>query len=148
MLSLSADLSDAKVDIKLINGVDEFAGGGIKYGSELMRFAESVARRDQSTLIEAREQLLQAAGTEVLIDTAGVAANFQRMVRIADCTGIPLDERNMALSANVRSELKLEQFGSATNSRSTTFADKLKGYIMRPLFKRFAQRMSKKLNES
>ena len=57
-----------------------------------MRFAEAVARRDAQALAQSRRALLQAAGPAVLVDAAGVAANFQRMVRIADAIGIPVDD--------------------------------------------------------
>ena len=45
-----------------------------------------------------------------LVDAAGVASNFERMVRIADATGIPLDARMAALSQDVRDTLHLERF--------------------------------------
>ena len=45
-----------------------------------------------------------------MVDAAGVASNFERMVRIADATGIPLDARMEALSHEVRDTLHLERF--------------------------------------
>jgi hypothetical protein len=39
-----------------------------------------------------------------------VASNFERMVRIADATGIHLDERMESLSQEVRDALHLERF--------------------------------------
>ena len=50
------------------------------------------------------------------MDAAGVAANFQRMVRIADATGIPVDNMQAELGRNVRAELGIERFPSARNS--------------------------------
>ena len=47
---------------------------------------------------------------------AAVAGNFQRMVRIADCIGIPFDESRMEMTAGVREELKLNEFQSAENT--------------------------------
>lgn len=40
----------------------------------------------------------------------GVASNFERMVRIADATGIPLDACMQALSQEIRDALDLERF--------------------------------------
>ncbi len=54
--------------------------------------------------------VLEAMGPEVMVDTAGVASNFERMVRIADSTGITLDDRMAKLSQHVREELELERF--------------------------------------
>ena len=83
-----------------------------------MRFAEAVARRDAQALAQSRRALLQAAGPAVLVDAAGVAANFQRMVRIADAIGIPVDDMQSPLGRQVREELGLARFASARNSLS------------------------------
>ena len=135
MLSLSADLSDATVDLQMINGDEAATEGDVAHARELMKFAEAFARRDEQALTEARDKLIEEAGPEVLVDAAGVAANFQRMVRIADSTGIPLDERNVALSAGVRKELDLGRFGSAGNTPKPSLKTRFKGLIARPLVK-------------
>ena len=49
-------------------------------------------------------------GVAALIEAAGVASNFQRMVRIADSTGIPLGEGLEQRSEEVRAELDLDRF--------------------------------------
>ena len=142
MLSLSADLSDATVNLQMINGDEAATAGDVAHAKALMNFAESFARRDESALVDARSQLLEEAGAAVLVDAAAVAANFQRMVRIADSTGIPLDARNVALSATVRKELDLQRFGSADNTPPATLKLRLLSLIARPL----AKRMLKKNN--
>ncbi len=136
MLSLSADLSDATVNLQMINGDEAATQGDVAHAKELMKFAEAFARRDEPALDQARSNLLREAGPEVLVDAAGVAANFQRMVRIADSTGIPLDERNVALSAGIRKELNLERFGSAKNTPEAGLKTRLLSLIAWPLAKR------------
>jgi len=70
-------------------------------------------------LAKARESLLDVAGETVLVDAAGVAANFQRMVRIADSMGIPVDQlTENEMSDQIRNELDLYRFKSAENSSS------------------------------
>lgn len=135
MLSLSADLSEATVNLQMINGDEAATEGDVAHARALMKFAEAFARRDDRELEQAREVLLQEAGPAVLVDAAGVAANFQRMVRIADSTGIPLDERNVALSAGVRKELDLARFGSAKNTPSPGLKTRLLSLIANPLAK-------------
>jgi len=49
-----------------------------------------------------------------MVDAAGVASNFERMVRIADATGVELDASITELTADVRTALGLER-------RSTKF---------------------------
>ena len=55
-----------------------------------MGFATALASRDEAALASARDRLNEVAGPEVLVDAAGIAGNFQRMVRIADSIGIPV----------------------------------------------------------
>ena len=116
MLRVSAQATATNVDLQAINGNPESAAVGIEFGLELMRFAEAVATGSADALQSARRDLLEAAGPAVLVDAAGVAANFQRMVRIADATGIPVDDMTTDLGQNVRRELGIARFASARNS--------------------------------
>ena len=116
MLRVSSQTTKTEIDLEGVNGDEAGATRGIEFGAELMRFAEAVARRDSVALPAAREALLQRAGPAVLVDAAGVAANFQRMVRIADSIGIPVDNLDTDLSREVRAALRLERFHSAQNT--------------------------------
>ncbi len=144
MLSLSADLSQATVNLQMINGDETATGGDVAHAGALMKFAESFARRDELALDEARQMLLDEAGPEVLVDAAGVAANFQRMVRIADSIGIPLDERNVALTAGVRKELDLQRFTSSKNTPKSSIKIKLLSLFARPAARLAIKRMEAK----
>lgn len=114
MLRVSAQTTGTEVNLAAINGGDVDAG--IPLGPALARFAESVARRDEAELAASREALREAGGDAVLVDAAGVAANFQRMVRIADSIGIPVDDMTSELGRGVRAELGIERFASARNT--------------------------------
>lgn len=52
----------------------------------------------------------------MLVDAAGVAANFQRMVRIADSIGIPFDNMQSDFVNSIQAELGLTRFTSAQHS--------------------------------
>lgn len=116
MLRASATTTATEIDIQGINGDIDAAAKGVQFGAELMAFAEAVANGDDLALRNSREDLLAVAGGIVLIEAAGVAANFQRMVRIADSMGIPVDNMDTELGQSVREELQLERFESAKNS--------------------------------
>ena len=60
-----------------------------------------------------READCEQIGEEAMVDAAGVASNFQRMVRIADSTGIPLGDYLEERSAEVREQLDLGRFQGA-----------------------------------
>ncbi len=144
MLSLSAELSDATVNLQMINGDEAATEGDVAHAKVLMKFAETFALRDEKNLADARAKLLDEAGPEVLVDAAAVAANFQRMVRIADSTGIPLDTRSAAMSVDIRKELDLQRFGSSQNTPPTSLKIKLLSYIARPMAKIMLKRMEAK----
>lgn len=116
MLRVSAKTTETDIDIQGIAGNADSAARGIEFGAQLMAFAESVAMRDQQALKASRQALLEAAGPAVLIDAAGVAANFQRMVRIADATGIPYDRAESGMSRQNCADLNLTAFASAKNT--------------------------------
>jgi len=116
MLSLSAGVTQSNVNLQMIHGDQSATDGDVRYAKELIDFAQSLVSRDEEALLAARDALLQKAGQEVLVDAAAVAANFQRMVRIADATGIPLDAHSVALSTGVRQQLQLERFASSRNT--------------------------------
>jgi len=118
MLRASANVTETEVDLQGINGDADAASLGVAFGRELMEFAEAVANRNEDTLLATREQLMAAAGNDVVVDAAGVAANFQRMVRIADSMGIPVDNMDSEAGQLIRQELELERFASAQNSLS------------------------------
>ncbi len=116
MLRASAQTSETEIDIHGVGGDADSAALGIEFGAQLMQFAEAVANRDQEKLPETRQALLDVAGPRVLVDAAGVAANFQRMVRIADSIGIPYDDTTSDMSREVREDLDLNSFASAQHT--------------------------------
>ena len=136
MLSLSADISASAVDLELINGDAAAAASSVAHGRALLNFAEAIARRDETALVDSRRALEREAGAAVVVDAAAVAANFQRMVRIADCTGIPLDTAAAALSTGIRSQLDLGSFASAQNTPEDGWKVKLLSLIARPMARR------------
>jgi hypothetical protein len=143
MLSLSAEASNTDIDLQIVNG-DGSASSDVPHSAALMRFAESVASRDPQAIAAARQALFDAAGNDVVVDAAAVAGNFQRMVRIADSTGIPVDERMNALSGSIQSDLNLRRFGSAQNTPLPSLLERVvnvpKGLMMRRMVKLLGRR--------
>ena len=78
------------------------------HGAELVAFAEAIVTGDQ-TLAQSRTTVVETLGPETMVDAAGVASNFERMVRIADSTGIELGDRLEHAYADVRDTLGLER---------------------------------------
>jgi len=116
MLRVSAMKNETEVDLQAVVGSEDSAAKHIPLGAELMKFAECVAAHDAEQLADIRATLVQKAGAAVLVDAAGVAANFQRMVRIADAIGIPVDDMESSLGKSVREAIDIKGFASAANT--------------------------------
>ena len=108
MLRASTASSGTEINLDAIN--DGISKTGIAFEHELVAFAEAMVGSDNDTLGQARSALIAAMGAAAMVDAAGVASNFERMVRIADATGIPLGEGLESVSSDVRSGLDLDRF--------------------------------------
>ena len=106
MLRESSQTHDENIDVSAVMTGND---AGIEHGEQLVAIAEALVSRDAKAMQVARNALIASAGSEVLVDAVGVASNFQRMVRIADSTGIVLGNYEEA-TAQVRSELGINQF--------------------------------------
>ena len=76
----------------------------------LIEFADSALGSDAARQSAARATLYRTLGAAALVDAAAIVASFNAVVRIADGTGIPLEEAKAAATADLRAALGLEQF--------------------------------------
>ena len=108
-------------------------GTGIDGGDTLLAFVDAAKGRDADDLARARAAVAKKFGAEALVDTACVIGNFERMNRIADGTGIPIEAPLAALTSDIREELHLDSFGSASASGPIGGGTKLAGSVLRKL---------------
>ncbi len=71
---------------------------------------------DETRLAREREALRAVLSPEAFVDVAAVIGSFNVVDRIADATGIPLDDMIRAASREVRAELDLARFASSANT--------------------------------
>ncbi|NKC15984.1 MAG: hypothetical protein GKR94_28435 [Gammaproteobacteria bacterium] len=90
--------------------MDGTTDSGVPGGAQLVAFAEAAVAREPGAIESARDNLVEVLGPEAAVDAAGVISNFQRMVRIADATGIGLGEAMENASADYREALGIEAF--------------------------------------
>lgn len=122
-----------EVDVRAVTDDEAGVESGVLYADDLLAFAEAAVGELEVPLADARDRLLELLGPEALVDAAAVVANFQRMVRIADSTGIPLDAPLALLSEEIRSELGVERFASAANTAPTSKLRSLTGRALVPV---------------
>ena len=67
---------------------------------------------DVDALGAARRDVLDTLGAEALVDACGVAATFNAIDRVADSTGIPIDEARLEPTADFRESLGINAFPS------------------------------------
>ena len=67
---------------------------------------------DGVKLAETRSAVVDALEPEALVDSCGVAATFNAIDRVADATGIPIDEKRIAVTADLRDRLGIDRFPS------------------------------------
>lgn len=110
MLRASVEATGEKVDMNAaINGTGE---SGIEHGDLLGQFAAALVRREPG-LADLSEQVRTTVGDEGLAEASGVTGNFQRQTRIADGTGIPIDEHMAAPTAKLREQLNINRFDAS-----------------------------------
>ncbi len=120
--------------VKLTGGSIDFDGltdpacteiKGIPDSQELLQFTNACMGVDGFELDRARQALSDKMGSAAMIDAAGVVSNFQRMVRIADATGIPSDGPLQVMSEDLCEQLGINRYVSAANSTPPSLFQKL-----------------------
>ena len=135
MLRASTQVSGEAVNL---NGIVEGneVQTGLRGGEVLIRFAEASVgdsfddKADETRV--AREAVKDELGENSMVDAAGVIANFQRMVRIADGTGIPLDTPVAMMTSSIREDLGINEYGSASNTPALSLPQRLLGRLLQP----------------
>lgn len=95
------------------NGSD----GGVAHGALLSDFASAAVTGDHPTLERTRREILDQLGPEELVDAAALVAHYEKMDRIADATGLPLDAPMQVLGGELRNSLGIGKFTSAQNTK-------------------------------
>ena len=111
LLRASGEHNGQAIDLDTVIGKAD-GDGGIPDGALLAAFAEAVVGDDDTALAEARKAVLDALGGAALVDACGVAATFNAIDRVADSTGIPIDEARVEPSAGLRESLGIDRFPS------------------------------------
>jgi hypothetical protein len=85
------------------------AGSGVAHEAELLAFADATIV-DPPSLDAARQALVSCAGLEAMIDAAAVIAGFDAITRVADGSGIPLEQPKAEATAGWRASLGIDDF--------------------------------------
>lgn len=108
LLRGSGDHTGDTYDFRSING-EAVDACGIPYAGLLIRFAEAVYNPG-AAISPVRGEVIPTLGPPALVDRAVVIAIFNAVVRIADATGISLEDYKVDATARLRSELGIDHF--------------------------------------
>lgn len=109
-------MNGIEVDLSQINDGAEHGDGGVAHGARLMAFTDAVMAEDDGALQRERAALRAVLSDAAFVDTCATIGAFNVVDRIADATGIPLDDSLVSMSSAVRAELDLGRFGSSANT--------------------------------
>ena len=79
------------------------------HGQALLEFGEAMLRGDARRRAGARQVIYRALGPAALVDAAAIVASFNAVVKVADGSGIPLEDFKIQATADLREELGLEK---------------------------------------
>ncbi len=121
------------LDVHVVTDGKAAADSGVAHAKRLVGFAEAAVGSDDRALAHARRALLDDLGPAALVDAAAVVGTFERMVRIADATGIALDAPLELLTEDIRRDLDLRRFAASANTPLPGALKRAAGRLARPL---------------
>jgi hypothetical protein len=133
MLRASVEAGGGSADLRALTGGVDSAESRVPNGDVLIGLAEAVVGGDDDAIACARRDLIDRLGPEALVDACGVIGNFERMVRIAESTGIPLDPPMAAITEDLRIQLGIDEFAGARNTPALGGVGRMFGRVGRSL---------------
>ena len=111
MLRESSNAKGEGYDLNLLTGAG--GDGNIAHGALLVSFADAVLGTDDRRLDEARAAIRSRMGDAALVDASAIVATFNAIDRVADATGIPIEDTRADSTADIRAALGINEFAQA-----------------------------------
>ena len=108
MLRASSKAKGESFDLSLIVGKP--GDGNIPHGALLVAFAEAVLGIDDERLADTQSRIRAAMGDAALVDAAAIVATFNAIDRVADATGIQIEDARAQATADIRAALGINAF--------------------------------------
>jgi hypothetical protein len=108
LLRESSKTTGGNYDLKLLTG--ESGDGNIPHGALLVQFAEAVLGEDNARLFAIQSEIRAKMGDAALVDAAAIATTFNAIDRVADSTGIPIEDNKAEVTADFRAALGINAF--------------------------------------
>ena len=112
---MSSEANGLAVDLEGALDPEHVGDVGIPAGPELLAFTNAV-ELGRGDINETRRALAAVIGDQGAIEAAAIIAIFNGLVRVADGTGIQLDDGVFNASVSERDSLHINGFAGAVNS--------------------------------
>ena len=114
LLRASGEQSGAEYDLNAVTSTTGDAG--VEHESLLRELTEAAIENRWDDLDDVRRRATQTMGEQETVDALTVAAAFNGITRVADATGIPLDEHTAATTVEMRNATGIDHFDYAEKS--------------------------------
>ena len=108
LLRASGEKESAGYDLTAVT--DRTRDSGVPHGELLTALAEQTAGSAWQDLKGTLAAAIDAMGAQQAVDALVVASAFNGITRVADATGIPLDENTAATTTEMRHAVGLDAF--------------------------------------
>jgi hypothetical protein len=108
LLRESSKTKGENYDLTLLTGTG--GDGNIPHGALLIQFADAVLGNDDQRLATIQSEIRAKLGDAALVDAAAIAATFNAIDRVADATGIPIEDNKAEMTADFRAALGINAF--------------------------------------
>ncbi len=114
LLRASGEREEASYDLSAVT--DRSRDSGVSHGELLTALAEQTAASAWSELKATLTDAKTAMGEQQAVDALVVASAFNGITRVADATGIPLDENTAETTGSMRQAVGLDDFAYAAKA--------------------------------
>lgn len=114
LLRASGEANGLTIDLEGALARDHVGDVGVPASAALLAFTNAVELGGD--VEGARAALVDEVGTEATIEAAATIAVFNGLVRVADGTGIRLDDGVFAASSDAREQFGINRYAGAANS--------------------------------
>ncbi len=108
LLRESGKRADRILDLNVVTGAKGEVG--VKHESELLAVSEAVFKGDRQELARIRDLVEPVIGAQALADAIGVASAFNGITKIANATGLPLDDTTVGKTVEMRKETGIDDY--------------------------------------
>ncbi len=114
LLRESGNENEESYDLTVVTGSGTRAG--IEHEQELIAVAEAIYEGDPEKLRVIRDKVVSVLGPKKLIDAIKVASGFNGITKIANSTGIPLEDSSEESTVSMRQETGIDAYSEAAKA--------------------------------